>query len=48
MKQVKQGVRSTKVIEADAIIDAIPKPGVKQKDVYLRMFGATKKTMYSD
>jgi hypothetical protein len=25
-----------------------PKPGIKHKDVYLRMFDATKKAMYTD
>jgi hypothetical protein len=48
MKQTRQGVRSTKVIDEDAMIGFNPTPGVKHKDVYLRVFDATKKTMYSD
>ncbi|KAL7501936.1 LOW QUALITY PROTEIN: hypothetical protein ACHAXN_000591, partial [Cyclotella atomus] len=48
MKQSKQGVRSTKVIDEDAMLEFKPTPGVKHKDVYLRVFDATKKTMYSD
>ena len=48
MKQVKQGVRSTKVIDEDTMHDFKPMPGVKHKDVYLRTFDATKKSMYSD
>jgi hypothetical protein len=51
MKQTKQGVRSTKVIDEDAILKAEampqPKPGVKHKEVYLRVFDATKKAMYT-
>ncbi len=52
MKQTKQGVRSMKVIDEDAMLKAEampqPKPGVKHKDVYLRVFNATKKAMYTD
>jgi hypothetical protein len=52
MKQTKQGVRSMKVIDEDAMLKAEailqPKPGVKHKDVYLRVFDATKKAMYTD
>jgi hypothetical protein len=48
MKQIKQGVRSTKVIDEDAMLELNPTPGVKHKDVYLRVFDATKKAMYSD
>ncbi len=52
MKQMKQGVRSTKVTDEDAMlkVEAIPqpKPGVKHKDIYLRVFDATKKAMYTD
>ncbi len=51
MKQTKQGV-STKVIDEDAMLEAEailqPKPGVKHKDVYLWVFNATKKAMYTD
>jgi hypothetical protein len=43
MKQTKQGVRSTKVIDEDAMLNLNPSPGVKNKDVYLRVFNATKK-----
>ncbi|KAL7501954.1 hypothetical protein ACHAXN_000345 [Cyclotella atomus] len=48
MKQSKQGVRSTKVIDEDAMLKFKPTPGVKHKDVYLRVFDATKKAMYLD
>ncbi len=52
MKQTKQGVRSTKVIDEDAMLKAEaipqPKPGVKHKDVYLRVFDTTKKVMYTN
>jgi hypothetical protein len=48
MKQTKQGVRSTKVIDEDALLESNPTPGVKHKDVYIRVFDATKKAMYSD
>jgi hypothetical protein len=52
MKQTMQGVRSTKVIDEYAMLEAEampqPKPGVKHKDVYLRVFDATKKAMYTD
>ncbi len=37
MKQVKEGVRSTKVIDEDAMLDSNPTPGGKHKDVYLRL-----------
>ena len=48
MKQTKQGVRSTKVVDADAMLGFQPKPGVKYKYVYLMIFDAPKKSMYSD
>jgi hypothetical protein len=52
MKQSQQGVRSTKVIDEDAMLEAEthpkPIPGVKIKDVYLRVFDTTKKAMYTD
>ena len=48
MRQTRQGVRSTKVIDEDAAVEFSPTPGVKHKDVYLRVFDTTKKTMYSD
>ena len=48
MRQTRQGVRSTKVIDEDAMLGIQPKPGTKHKDVYLRVFYATKKAMYSD
>ena len=42
MKQSRQGVRLTKVIDKDAMLEAEmhpkPIPGVKIKDVYLRVF----------
>jgi hypothetical protein len=48
MKQTKQGIRSTKVVDEDAMLAFEPSPGVKHKDVYLRTFDATKKQMYTD
>ena len=35
MKQTKQGIRLTKVVDEDAMLGFKPGPGVKQKDVYL-------------
>eukprot|EP00804_Cyclotella_cryptica_P002577 CCRYP_010410-RA/>CCRYP_010410-RA protein AED:0.12 eAED:0.12 QI:0/0/0/0.5/0/0/2/0/1280 len=48
MRQTRQGVRSTKVPDEDAVLETKPKPGVKHKDAYLRVFDATRKTMYTD
>ena len=48
MRQTRQGVRSTKVPDEDALLEAKPKPGVKHKDVYLRVFDATRKPMYTN
>ncbi len=48
MKQTKQGVRSTKIVDADAMLGFKQQPGVKHKDVYLKVFNATKKSMFSD
>ncbi len=48
MKQTKQGVRSTKVVDEVAMLGFKPSPGVKHKDVYLQTFNATKKKMYSN
>eukprot|EP00804_Cyclotella_cryptica_P008147 CCRYP_004624-RA/>CCRYP_004624-RA protein AED:0.13 eAED:0.13 QI:0/0/0/1/0/0/3/0/1209 len=48
MRQTRQGVRSTKVPDKDALLEAKPKPGIKHKDVYLRVFDATRKPMYTD
>ena len=48
MKQTKQGVRSTKIVDEDAMLGFNPQPGVKHKDVYLMVFDATKKSMFSD
>ena len=48
MRQSRQGVRSTKVINEDATFEFLPTPGVKHKDVYLRALHMTRKTMYSD
>jgi hypothetical protein len=42
MKQTRQGV------DEDAMLNFQPSPGVKHKDVYLRVYDATKKAMYSD
>ncbi len=48
MRQSKQGVRSTKVIDEDAALQFKPVPGVKFKDVYLRVRDMTKKPMFTD
>ena len=51
MKQARQGIQSTKVVDEDAMLEAEtdPKPtGIKFKDVYLRVFDTTKKAMYTD
>jgi hypothetical protein len=49
MRQQRQGVRSTKVADDDALLESFkPTPGVKHKDVYLRVYDATKKAMYTD
>ena len=47
MKQSKQGVRSTKVLN-EYITNVKQTPGVKCKDVYLRVFDAKKKSVYTD
>ena len=46
MKQTKQGVRSTKIVDEDAMLGFKPQPGVKHKDVYLMVFDATKKLIF--
>ena len=48
MKQTKQGVRSTKIVDVDAMLSFKQQPSVKHKDVYLMVFNATKKSMFSD
>ena len=48
MRQARQGVRSTKIVDEDALLDFKPTPGVKHKDVYLRVYDATKRAMYTD
>jgi hypothetical protein len=48
MKQTKQGVRSTKIVDTDAMLGVKHQPGVKHKDVYLMVFDATKKSMFTD
>ena len=48
MKQTKQGVRSTKIVDEDAMLGVKHQPSVKHKDVYLIVFDATKKSMFSD
>eukprot|EP00804_Cyclotella_cryptica_P016849 CCRYP_001818-RA/>CCRYP_001818-RA protein AED:0.39 eAED:0.38 QI:0/-1/0/1/-1/1/1/0/475 len=48
MRQTRQGVRSTKISEDNSDDDYTPTPGVKHKDVYLRVLDMTKKPMYSD
>ena len=48
MKQTKQGVRSMKIVDEDAMLGFKQQPGIKHKDVYLMVFDATKKSMFSD
>jgi hypothetical protein len=48
MKQTKQGVRSTKIVDEDAMLGFKQQPGVKHKDVYLIVFDATKKSMFTN
>ena len=48
MKQTRQGVRSTKIMDDDAMLGLKQQPGVKHKDVYLMAFDATKKSMFTD
>jgi nucleosome binding factor SPN SPT16 subunit len=48
MRQQRQGVRSTKVVDEDAMLENPIKPGKKHKDVYLRVFDTTKKSMFTD
>ena len=36
------------MLDEDAMLGFQPKPGVKHKDVYLMVFDATKKSMFSD
>ena len=43
MKQTKQGVRSTKIVDEDAMLGFKQQPGVKHKDVYLMVFDVTNK-----
>ena len=48
MRQSRQGVRSTKVPDEDAMLEFTPTPGIKKKDVYLRVVNADKRSMYTD
>jgi len=48
MKQTKQGVRSTKIVDEDAMLGVKQQSDIKHKDVYLIVFDATKKSMFSD
>ena len=48
MKQTKQGVRSTKIVDKDTMLGFKQQPGVKHKDVYLMVFDTTKKLMFSN
>eukprot|EP00804_Cyclotella_cryptica_P028262 CCRYP_014618-RA/>CCRYP_014618-RA protein AED:0.29 eAED:0.29 QI:0/0/0/1/0.5/0.33/3/0/697 len=48
MRQSRQGVRSTKVLDEDMLSEVKPTPGIKKKDVYLRVFDATRRSMYTD
>ena len=45
MQQQKQGIRSTKIPDKDALLSFSPTPGMQNKDVY---FDATKKVMYTN
>jgi hypothetical protein len=48
-KQTKQGVRSTKILDKDAMLGLQQKPGSNtQRHVYLMVFDATKKSVFSD
>ncbi|KAL7475659.1 hypothetical protein ACHAW6_001573 [Cyclotella cf. meneghiniana] len=46
MKQIQQGLRSTKPKPTPPPFT--PMPGLKHRDVYIRVYDATKKTMYTD
>jgi hypothetical protein len=48
MRQQRQGVRSTRVVDEDAMLENPIKPGENHKNVYLRVFDTTKKLMYAD
>jgi hypothetical protein len=48
MNQTKQGVRSTNIVGKDAMLGFKQQPGVKHKDVYLMVFDATKKLIFSN
>jgi hypothetical protein len=48
IKQTKQGVQSTKIVDKDAMLGYQQMPSVKHKDTYLMVFDATKKLMFSD
>jgi hypothetical protein len=47
MKQTKQGVRSTKIVDEDAML-GVKHHQPKHKDVYLMVFDPTKKSMFSN
>ncbi|KAL7477991.1 hypothetical protein ACHAW6_003779 [Cyclotella cf. meneghiniana] len=46
MKQIQQGLQSTK--PKPTLPPFTPMPGLKHQDVYVRIYDATKKTMYTD
>jgi hypothetical protein len=49
MRQQRQGVRSTKMVDEDATSEGFQQaPGIKHKDVYFWVYDATKRTMYTD
>ena len=48
MRQSRQGVCSTKIANKNAVLEFLPTPGVKHKDVYSRTLDITKKAMYTD
>jgi hypothetical protein len=49
MRQQQQGVRSTKLRDEDATLTVFNQtPGLKHKDVYLRIYDSTKRAMYTD
>jgi hypothetical protein len=49
MRQQRHGVTSTKVVHKEVTSASLNQtPGAKHKDVYLRVYDATKKAMYTN
>ena len=48
MQQQRQGARSTKVLDKDTLLGFTLSPGMGCKDIYLHVFNATKKAMYTN